>query len=375
MTSEGRFEDISFSDFDGYFRNKTVLVTGHTGFKGSWLCLWLSQLGGKVSGLALDPSTSPNNYEMSRVSELMTHDLRIDIRDRESVASAVKEIQPDVIFHLAAQSIVAYGIENPFETFEVNVMGTASVLEAVRASQRECVVVVVTSDKCYQNTESSIGYTEADPLGGSEPYGASKAAAELVTNTYRETYFRDCLDGDIRVSVASARAGNVIGGGDWSAYRIVPDIIMSLSRGIPVSLRSPDSVRPWQHVLVPLSGYLLLAARMLSDEESSYLAGPWNFGPPSEDFITVREVVEKAIILWGSGSWIAVDNSYAAHETKYLTLKIDKAIHDLGWRPRWDFNRSMERTIAWYQKSQENGSTYAMRDRCLADIAQFSAEP
>ena len=363
--------DLSFADFGGHFREKTVLVTGHTGFKGSWLVIWLNQLGAKVCGIALDPPTNPNNYELSRVADLLTCDLRIDIRDRARVASSIKQIQPDVIFHLAAQPIVAYGIENPFETFEINAMGTAVVLEAVRELQRTCAVVVVTSDKCYKNTESLMGYQETDPLGGSEPYGASKAAAENIVNAYRQTFFSGSTKGAPVVSVASARAGNVIGGGDWSPHRVLPDIVSSLSNCEAITLRSPDSVRPWQHVLVPISGYLLLAAKMLSSSAPLTLADAWNFGPFPDEVITVQEVAERAIKLWKSGKWVRAENTYAAHETKFLGLKINKAVKNLGWYPSWNFDRSMERTIDWYRAYKKNGIGSDMRIQCLNDIHEF----
>ena len=371
MEPTSQLEDISFSDFGGYFQGKKVLVTGHTGFKGSWLSLWLIQLGAKVFGLALDPPTSPNNYELCKLSELLMDDLRIDVRNRSLVASAIARIQPDIIFHLAAQPIVAYGVDNPFETFEINAMGTASVLDAVRVLGRSCVVVIVTSDKCYQNTETPVGYSETDPLGGSEPYGASKAAAEIVTNAYRETYFSSSTNNVGPVAVASVRAGNVIGGGDWSPHRILPDIVSSLSKGDPITLRSPYSVRPWQHVLVPLSGYLLLAARMLSSNSSQLFSSSWNFGPHPEGLITVKQVADKAIELWSSGNWVQIENSYAAHETKLLTLRVDKASQELGWRPRWNFELTMKHTIAWYLEFHRRGSGTEMRDQCLGDIEAF----
>ena len=371
MASERILEDISFSDFGGYFRDKNVLVSGHTGFKGSWLSLWLTLLGARVSGIALDPPTKPNNYDVSRLGELLSSDLRIDIRDRSEIAHAVANLQPDVIFHLAAQPIVAFGIENPYETFEINVMGTASVLEAVRLLHRPCVVVVVTSDKCYENAESPVGYKESDRLGGSEPYGASKAAAEIVVNAYRNTYFSHRANDFPVVSLASARAGNVIGGGDWSAHRILPDIVESLANGEPISLRSPDSVRPWQHVLVPLSGYLMLAAKMLAGKSVSNLTAGWNFGPTPEGEITVSMVAEKAIQLWNSGSWVRVDNAFAYHEKTLLSLNIDKAIKQLGWYPRWNFDRSMERTIAWYKTYQSKGADANMQGECIEDIKAF----
>lgn len=356
-------------DFQGCFYEKSVLVTGHTGFKGSWLTIWLSKLGAKVSGIALDPPTYPSNYELCRVSELMTHDIRTDIRDRASVVSAISTIQPNVIFHLAGQPILAHGIDSPFETFEINTMGTASVLEAVRTLKRPCVVVVITSDKCYENTQSFLEHPETDRLGGSEPYGASKAAAELVVSAYRETFFRNKPSDAGLVSLASARAGNVIGGGDWSSHRIIPDIIKSLMDGTPVTIRSPSSVRPWQHVIVPLSGYLMLAAKMISSHDNQTFSGPWNFGPYREDAVTVKQVVEKGIQLWNSGSWLEIENPYAAHETTFLSLSIDKAMQELGWRPRWNFETAMEHTISWY--AEFNQSHKDMRDRCLNDIDDY----
>lgn len=373
MVQDGVLSKVSLDDFGGCFRDKKVLITGHTGFKGSWLSIWLSKLGAQISGIALDPSTRPNNYELSSVSELMTIDLRMDVRNRLSVERAVAEISPDVIFHLAGQPILAEGISSPYETFDVNAMGTASILEAVRQIGRSCVVVIVTSDKCYESTSSSARCREADRLGGSEPYGASKAAAEIITKAYRETFFRN-RNGSVAVSVASARAGNVIGGGDWSPHRMLPDIVRSLSGGLPIMLRSPHSVRPWQHVLAPLSGYLLLAAHMLSRVSSSELEDAWNFGPVAEGMITVQMVADKAIDLWGSGECVKVENVYGYHEREVLTLDIDKAVGELGWRPLWDFNRAMERTLGWYLEWQRRGMGGNMRDQCIADIDSFAAD-
>lgn len=373
MNSTENIQTELDNQFYGQFREKSILVTGHTGFKGSWLTIWLDMLGARVNGLALDPQTSPNNYEVANVAGLIERDARIDIRNRIAVSEFVATVQPDVIFHLAAQPLVATGIEEPYTTFETNVMGTAAILEAVRQLQKPCAVVVVTSDKCYQSSSGNPGHTETDPLGGSEPYGASKASAEIVVNAYRETYFPN--NNEHGISVASVRAGNVLGGGDWSPFRIVPDIVNCLQSNKPILLRSPFSIRPWQHVLVPLSGYLLLASRMLSTQERDFLAGAWNFGPPPFERISVQMVAEKAIEIWGSGTWQPIKNAYEAYESPRLELNIDKAINDLMWFPKWNFPTTMEYTINWYRDFFIRNRQKDMLERCLSDIEAFVTSP
>jgi CDP-glucose 4,6-dehydratase len=355
------------------FNGRSVLVTGHTGFKGSWLALWLSRLGARVSGFALDPSTVPNNFEASRIGELLDEDVRADIRDLEALRTLIRQVKPEVIFHLAGQPIMRRAYEEPAETFSVNIMGTINLLEAVRLEHQPCVVIAVTSDKCYENQEWPWGYRESDRLGGSEPYGASKAAAELAIQAYRHTYFPPDQVARHGVCVASVRAGNVIGGGDWSPDRIVPDIVRSLSAGEPIQVRFPEAVRPWQHVLVPLSGYLRLSAGLLSGEiDPVEGCNGWNFGPLQSGRVPVRQVVEEAIACWGSGEWSSVSDSLKKHEAKLLHLNIDKAVTELGWQPYWDFRESLRRTIGWY-RHYLTGSDAGMRDQCLRDIDAYEA--
>ena len=358
-------------DLDG-FAGKRILVTGHTGFKGSWLAIWLRSLGAEVSGISLDPPTSPSNYVTSGLGELLANDLRVDIRSYRDLLHGLELVQPDVIFHLAAQPIVAYGVDNPYETFNTNIMGTVALLEAVRTRKRPCVVVVFTSDKCYVNKETERGYKETDPLGGSEPYGSSKAGAEIVVNAYRDAYFTEGVPGYFPVYIASARAGNVIGGGDWSPHRIVPDIVRSLAANKPVGLRSPDAIRPWQHVLEPLYGYILLAEKMLSSSNPEKFAQAWNFGPPATELVSVRQLVEMAIKIWGKGSWESIDNPYTKHEKGLLLLDSTKATEMLGWSPKWDFAQTIEKTVRWYRSHSESLDQKNTLSLCEVDLADYN---
>lgn len=332
------------------FSGRSVLVTGHTGFKGSWLTMWLHHLGALVSGYALDPPTTPSLYELAGVAGLVVRDGRGDVRDLMSLRNAVEEAHPDVIFHMAAQPLVRNAFANPAVTFDVNVMGTVNMLEAVRLAHRPCVVIVVTSDKCYENSGCPTGFVEADRLGGTEAYGASKAAAELVVAAYRSTYFPPERYQDHGVSVASVRAGNVIGGGDWSADRIIPDVVRALAAHQPVKLRFPAAIRPWQHVAVPLSGYLHLAAALIDGKISQQTGcGAWNFGPGPDSEVPVSRLVDDAIRLWGSGGCESVSDPLQSHEATALRLDVSKASRILGWQPAWAYEMSIERTIAWYR--------------------------
>ena len=354
--------------FADAFGQRRVLVTGHTGFKGSWLTIWLKRLGAEVSGFAVAPATGPSNFVTSRVEDLLVEDVRADVRDRQALAATVDRCRPEVIFHLAAQPIVRQGWLEPLETFDINVRGTATVLDVVRSASRPCVVVVITSDKCYE--PGPCAHTEADRLGGTEPYGASKAAAEVVVAAYRSSYFPTELVGTHGVRLASARAGNVIGGGDWSADRIVPDLVRALVGGTELQVRSPGAVRPWQHVLVPLSGYLELAARLLTGSDPGPLCGAWNFGPRVAPDVTVGELVEAAITQWGSGSWRHVHDRLAAHEAPYLGLDITKATEALDWAPAWDLYTSVAATIDWYRRFYLKEPA-DMRSACLDDIERY----
>ena len=359
------------------FAGRSVFVTGHTGFKGSWLSLWLTRLGARVTGYALPPSTDPNAFAALGVREILSAHHEGDIRDGTRLNQAMSACAPDVVLHLAAQPLVRASYLEPRETFEVNVVGTASVLDAVRALGRPCAVVVVTSDKCYDNREQVFGFRESDALGGLDPYSASKGAAELVVASYRHSFFAPECVLEHGVRLASVRAGNVIGGGDWAQDRIVADIARSLSRGQPVPVRNPRSLRPWQHVLEPLGGYLLLAARMLVAPDDTTLGDAWNFGPSSVEVVTVGELVDLFVSAWGSGSWQDASLAGQPHEARLLRLSIDKAVALLGWRPRWSVRQAVRRTALWYRHFYDHPPVMltegTMRTSCLADMADYEA--
>jgi len=325
-----------------------VLVTGHTGFKGSWLVAWLHRLGARVAGFALPPPTRPSHFDASGIHRLLDAHFVGDIRDGAALAEAFDRADPQVVFHLAAQAIVLESYRDPLATFDVNTLGTARLLEVVRKRRRPCTVIVVTSDKCYAPRDTSVAHSEADPLGGADPYSASKGAAELVVSAYRGSFFSDYHARGLAVRLASARAGNVIGGGDWAAERIIPDAIRALSQGKPVIVRHPSSVRPWQHVLEPLAGYLQLAARLINEDDGS-LCEAWNFGPCAEDEATVREVVERVIRYWGEGRWAEGTRGDEPAEAPVLRLNSEKATSRLGWRPIWDLDTAIRATVGWYR--------------------------
>ncbi|HVJ94466.1 MAG TPA: CDP-glucose 4,6-dehydratase [Labilithrix sp.] len=325
-----------------HFAGRRVLVTGHTGFKGSWLSLWLNELRARVFGYALDPATSPNMFDLAKLGELVD-DSRGDVRDLSKLEARVSEAEPDFVFHLAAQPIVRASYDDPVGTMSTNVMGTVNVLEAVRRAKRACTVVIVTTDKCYEDTN---GYAarETDPLGGSDPYSASKACAEIVTSSYVRSFFGPSSN----VRVATARAGNVIGGGDFAPDRLLPDLVRSVQRKEPLRLRHPESVRPWQHVLEPLSGYLWLAARLAGPDGRSFAEG-WNFGPSSDSFRTVLEIAKRAS---ETLSDLPIEIGGAdpdRHEMPSLTLSTDKARRRLRWAPVWEIDRAVDETMDWYR--------------------------
>lgn len=356
-------------NIDGNFwRSRSVLVTGHTGFKGGWLAAWLHGLGAQVHGYALDPPTVPSLFEVARVGAMLASDTRADVADLDALRRAIDQANPEIVFHLAAQPIVREGYRTPIETLKTNIVGTAHLLEAVRTSGSVRAVVVVTSDKVYENRERAYPYREADPLGGRDPYSASKACAEIVTSSYRASFFTAPSGHPARV--ASVRAGNVVGGGDWAADRLVPDCNRAFAAGEPVRLRFPGAVRPWQHVLEPLSGYLQLASRLLSDNGEDY-ARAWNFGPDAADVATVRDVVEWAARLWGAEGLVdpapSADNP---HEAGLLHLDSTLARSQLGWRPRWSVRQALERTVAW-QKAWLRGDD--MTRFSVAQITDYSA--
>jgi CDP-glucose 4,6-dehydratase len=345
-----------------------VLITGHTGFKGSWLSLWLSYLGAKVSGYSLPPPSQPSNFQLSRVEEILVNHYVGDIRDGAKLTTAIKLVQPQVIFHLAAQPLVHQSYNKPAETFEVNVLGTARLLDAVRSLEKPCAVLVITSDKCYENREQVWGYREIDPMGGHDPYSASKGATELLVSSYRSSFFSPTLLSQHGTMLASVRAGNVIGGGDWAANRVVPDMVKHLSINEPVPIRNPNAVRPWQHVLEPLSGYIQLADRMLNDPQAKWCSG-WNFGPRSGDEVPVRDLVDQFCKQWGRGSWKDVSNPGQLHEAGILRLSIEKAWWELGWKPRWTLEETVCRTARWYR--QVLMGQCDPRSECFADIEAY----
>ncbi len=358
--------EVGSSPFDA-FRGRSVFVTGHTGFKGSWLSVWLSQLGARVTGYALAAASTPNGFDVSGARGALCAHHEADIRDARRLGDVLQAAEPDVIFHLAAQSLVRQGHQTPRDTFDVNAIGTACLLDAVRQLQRPCVVLAITSDKCYADPGSPQGCRETDPLGGDEPYSASKAAAELVTAAYRTSYFPPEEIDRHGVQLATARAGNVIGGGDWAQDRIVPDIVAALSDDRPVRLRNPHAVRPWQHVLDSLSGYLLLAQLMLRTEALE-LSSAWNFGP-SRASISVRELVETFIRQWGRGSWQDDSQGRQPLEAPALVLNADRARSQLGWEPVWDLEKTVSRTASWYERF------YRRREGSyLEDIAAWQAD-
>lgn len=348
------------------FKDKRVLITGHTGFKGSWLALWLHQLGAKVYGYSLPPPTTPSNYERSAIQSVLADEWIADIRDRGQMKRALLACQPEVLFHLAAQPLVRASYQEPYETFEVNVLGTASVLDALRAYQKPCAVVCITTDKCYENREREEGYSEEEPLGGYDPYSASKGAAEILIASYRRAFFHPDALAAHGVQLASARAGNVLGGGDFAADRIAVDMVKSLLSGTPLRIRNPGAVRPWQHVLEPLCGYLTLAERMLASPSARWCEG-WNFGPNPESERTVRELADLFFKTWGGGSWEDVSDATQPHEAGLLRLKIDKAKNVLGWSPAWTFETMLQRTVDWYRQMDQINP----QQLCLGDIEKF----
>ncbi|WP_138495933.1 CDP-glucose 4,6-dehydratase [Paenibacillus pinistramenti] len=354
-----------------FWRNKKVFITGHTGFKGTWLSLWLHSLGAEVTGYALEPPSEPNLYNSCSMNQLISSYIN-DVRDLKSLASAIMQTSPDIVFHLAAQPLVRESYKDPVATYETNMMGTVHVLEAVRTAVLSGspvrAVINVTSDKCYENKEWIWSYREIDRLGGSDPYSGSKAAAEIITDSYRQAFFYPGSPAGT-VAVASARAGNVIGGGDWSRDRLVPDSIAAFLQNKPVHIRNPKAVRPWQHVLEPLSGYLLLAQRLWESGSGSAYARGWNFGPDENDAVPVEELVSRLCAIWGEGASCVVEEDAAhVHEAHYLRLDSSLSRHELGWAPRWDLQTALHRTVNWAKAFQLQQD---MREVCLQDIQAY----
>lgn len=338
--------------FNAFYRGKRVLVTGHTGFKGSWLSIWLHELGAEVVGVAQAPFTERDNYVLSGIGKKIKADLRADIRDGERLKEIFREYQPEIVFHLAAQPLVRLSYDIPVETYETNVMGTIHVLEAIRATESVRVGVMITTDKCYENKEQIWGYRENEPMGGYDPYSSSKGAAEIAINSWRRSFFNPKDYGtNHHVSISSVRAGNVIGGGDWALDRIIPDCIKALEANLPIEIRSPKAIRPWQHVLEPLSGYMLLAQKMW-DEPTKYSEG-WNFGPRTESITPVWDVAMEVVKEYGSGDLKDLSDPNALHEAKLLMLDISKAKFQLGWEPRMNIHQCIALTIDWYKRYQD----------------------
>jgi CDP-glucose 4,6-dehydratase len=353
------------------WHGKRVFLTGHTGFKGGWLALWLASKGALVRGYALDPYTEPNLLTVARIPSVL-EDIRGDIRDAAALEPALRDFAPEVVFHMAAQPLVRLSYSDPIGTYETNVIGTAKVLDAIRRTSSVRAVVSITTDKCYENKEWVWGYRETDPLGGYDPYSSSKACAEIVSAAFRQSYFPvDKLNksGGHQTAVATARAGNVIGGGDWSLDRLIPDLVRGFLAGEPALIRRPHSIRPWQHVLEPLAGYIALAEHLLSDNPARY-ATAYNFGPADDDAREVGWIVEKMVGFWGNGaSWI-LDPDPGVHEAGYLKLDASRAKADLAWAPRLNLETTLQWLVEWYRAWQTG---HDMHDFTLKQIQQYEA--
>jgi CDP-glucose 4,6-dehydratase len=336
--------------FKNVYKSQRVLVTGHTGFKGSWLSLWLTQLGAEVFGIALEPKTENDNFVVTGLRDKVRHHI-CNIKDKKELLKLFAAMQPRMVFHLAAQPLVKQAFADPADTYETNLLGTVHILEAIRHTPSVRTAVMITSDKCYKNVEWEWGYRETDELGGLDPYGASKACAEIAIQSYRESFFHQAG----APLVAATRAGNVIGGGDWSEKRIVPDIIRALMAGKPVELRSPQSTRPWQFVLEPLSGYLWLGAKMVTEGD---LSSGWNFGPEPTGIVPVQTLTEQMIAAWGSGSIKDLSDKNDFHEATLLSLDISKARQRLQWRPVLTLDETIDFTVQWYKKFTHKGPMF-----------------
>lgn len=348
-----------------FWKNKRVLITGHTGFKGGWLSLWLQQYGANLLGYALPPPTTPSLFEVANVAQGMTGIVG-DVRDLNHLCRVFENFQPQIVFHLAAQALVRESYRNPVDTYATNVIGTVNVLEAVRRTGSVKVVVNVTSDKCYENKEWVWGYRETEPMGGFDPYSNSKGCAELVTSAYRNSFFNSQKYGEHGVALATARAGNVIGGGDWASDRLIPDIMRSIELNQPVVIRNPHAIRPWQHVLEPLSGYLQLAESLWL--EGCKNADGWNFGPNDDDAKPVSWIVDRLTQKWGGGATWVRDNGGHPHEANYLKLDCSKAKSQLNWNPRWSLDKALDAIVDWHRLSFRGGN---MREKTIEQIRQY----
>jgi CDP-glucose 4,6-dehydratase len=352
--------------FNNFYKSKKVLVTGHTGFKGSWLSIWLHELGAEVVGVGLEPYSEKDNFVLSGIGKKIKADIRADIRDGEKMKEIFKQYQPEIVFHLAAQPLVRLSYEIPVETYQTNVMGTINIMEAIRATESLKVGVMITTDKCYDNKEMMRGYKEDDPFGGYDPYSSSKGACEIAIQGWRRSFFNpEDYGKKHHVSLASVRAGNVIGGGDWAKDRIIPDCIRAIEAGKPIDIRSPKAVRPWEHVLEPLSGYMFLAQKMW-EHPTDYCEG-WNFGPETDSVATVWEVATKLVQSFGKGELKDVSDPNALHEANMLMLDINKAKTRLGWKPRLDALQTIDLVADWYKRYQVE-EVYKI---CVNEIESF----
>jgi CDP-glucose 4,6-dehydratase len=342
-----------------FWLGKRVFLTGHTGFKGSWLSLWLNHLGCSVQGYSLNPPSSPSLFNIAKVDMLIESQIG-DIRNQELLHKSMVSFNPDILIHMAAQPLVRYSYNEPIETFEVNVLGTAKVLEVARDCLNLKAIINITTDKCYENVGYDISYKESDPMGGFDPYSSSKGCAELVASSYRRSFLND-----LGIGIASVRAGNVIGGGDWAADRLIPDILKSFEKNEAVIVRNPDSTRPWQHVLEPLSGYLMLAQNLYNNTEQ-YSEG-WNFGPTENNVKPVEYIVDKMTSLWPGSSW-KKDYDLHPHEAGFLKLDISKARKKLNWVPIWEINKSLMKIITWHKAWLDHKD---MHDFCLKEIKEY----
>ncbi len=359
--------DAPINMFNDFYRGKSVLVTGHTGFKGSWLSLWLTELGASVTGLALQAGTAPSHYELIGLGNRV-QSIEGDIRNITEVKQAFSIAKPDIVFHLAAKALVRDSYSDPKTTFDTNIGGTINILETIRSNSTVRAAVIVTSDKCYENKEWFWGYRESDPLGGYDPYSASKGAAEMVCSAYRHSYF-DKNGAGPHLGLATARAGNVIGGGDWASDRIIPDCVRALYGNDPIVVRNPKATRPWQHVLDPLCGYLLLGTRLWRNPGK--YRGAWNFGPQTSNQITVQKLVERFVHAWGKGEIQTPPLRNTLHETNHLNLNIDKAVFELKWQPVLDSSAAIAWTVNWYKSWHENDKNCI--DLSVRQIHEFTA--
>tara|TARA_B110000008_G_C16938418_1_gene551503 strand:+ start:553 stop:1641 length:1089 start_codon:yes stop_codon:yes gene_type:complete len=355
-----------------FWINKKVFITGHTGFKGSWLTLWLQHIGAEVTGYALPPPTQPSLFKVAQVEQGMTSIIG-DIRDGVLLTNAIQKAEPDIVIHLAAQPLVRQSYVDPVMTYSTNILGTVQLLESVRQTPSVRAVVNVTTDKCYENKEWVWGYRENEPMGGLDPYSSSKGCSELVTASYRSSFFNTVRDGEHQVALATARAGNVVGGGDWANDRLIPDVLRAINSGQSVKIRNPNATRPWQHVLDPLNGYLVLAEKLYTEGQA--FAEAFNFGPAQEDVKSVQWVVEQIIKSWGEGATWHLDKGTHPHEAHYLKLDCSKARLMLGWHPHWNLTQALQAIVAWHKVHSDSAyqsSSKAMRTLCLQQIKEYS---